>query len=694
MADSNVRPRASRDYGYEEFWQKRWAAAELFTAATRPGDPKYFIVELPPFANGRLHLGHVRNYTLGDVVARFRRAAGWRVHYTTGFDAFGLPIENAAREEGCSPADLVARNSAAMAVQLRRLGLSHDPTRVLSDHEPRYYRWVQWVFRALLVNNLAYRSKAPVNWCPQCATTLADNLVERDRCWRCESQIERVEMHRWFIRETSLVDGLVDNVDIEAWPDTIKRIHRDWIGLRRGTEFDARVDGRDAVVRVFLEDGRSWAQVSGVGVAGNHEVVANLGLSERIERGGAPVDTGHTVRNPLTGRALPLLAVDPSMVDETLSVLLFDGSTDLSHASHASAGRPSWRSRLRDWDIARPRAWGTPVPVVHCAVCGDVPVPEDALPVLLPDDIDLRQPGNPLERMEGFVATVCPRCTGPARRDTDTLEAYSSPWWYYLICQEPGSATPFAGKGVADWMPVDLMIGGIDQARTCFFHLRTMAEALTRLGIVNERAPVRGLIAVGMVKLDGRKMSKTAGNVVDPAALIARYGTDAVRLAMMSAAAPSQDVQWRDNIVANAAHLLGRLRRLVEAIGRCAPHQAETGHAAAPAGAAGRKVMQWIAAAEGRAAAAYERAAPHVAIQQIERLLDALSRKHAELAAEPAVAVEATRAVIFMLAPVAPHLAEELWQRCGGPDLVASSAWPAAREACAVSTRVAGKVRA
>ena len=253
--------------------------------------------------------------------------------------------------------------------------------------------------------------------------------------------------------------------------------------------------------------------------------------------------------------------------------------------------------------------------------------------------------------------------------------------------------SPFGGRGSADWMPVDLMIGGIDQARTCFFHLRTMAEALTRLGIVDERSPVRGLRAVGMVKLDGRKMSKAAGNIVDPAALIVSYGADALRVAMMSAAAPDQDVHWREDIVRKAARFLGRLRRFVEANASSCAASAATGPPAAPAGAAGRKLMLWIAAAERRAAAAYERAAPHVAIQQIERLLEALSRKQDELTADPVVATNATRALILMLGPVAPHLAEELWRRGGGRGLVASTVWTAAREACAITNRVAGQVQ-
>lgn len=676
---------------FETKWQKRWRDAGLFRAVRRSDRPKWFIVELPPFANGSLHLGHVRNYVTADVVARFRRATGHDVLYSTGFDVFGLPNENTAREEGSSPAAVAARNMPVMTDQLRRLGLSHDPSRTLCDHEPSYYRWVQWVFLRLVEGGYAFRRRAPTNWCANCRATLSDSLVEHGRCWRCNKPVRRVYMEQWVIAEPELAKAVLRQ-DLPGWPEAIKRIHRDWIGLQDGFEGDFPVEGRDMTIRVFGPTRDAFADCIFVALSRlTPEAHATLGLCHS-GAAGAPVDTGLKVVEPLTGRRLPLV-VDPddfasevarigrpqNALDRSLAERLGirTGEETIQLAPRPEALRPTTRMRLRDWDIARPRYWGTPVPIVHCTSCGAVAVPDDMLPVLLPEDVDLGGPSNPLEQLAGFVDTPCPRCGRAARRDTETLETYSSPWWFYLICHDAASASPFSGRGVKDWMPVDLMVGGADQARTCFFHLRTMAEAMTSLSITDEPHPVRRLLAVGMVKSGGRKMSKSAGNGVDPTALVERYGADAVRWAVVTAAAPEQDLNWHEDLVVRAARFLSSVRRL---FGRHSFVFAGLPSALVERDRQRRRLASWVAAAERQTIGCLERHAIHIAAQQVSFLFDQIVKLEREMEAAPTSDEEAlafgARAFLRLLAPFAPHLAEELWSEARGEGLLAAQSWP------------------
>lgn len=682
------------DLSYEARWQEAWAKAGLFKAARHAGRPKWFIVELPPFANGRLHLGHVRNYVIGDVIARFRRALGHDVLYTTGFDSFGLPNEIAAREEKTSPAALVARNQPLMSAQLRRLGLSHDPTRIMSDHDPDYYLWVQWVFLKLRESGLAFRRRDFVNWCVSCGTTLADSLVEQGRCWRCRNPVSRIEKEQWFIRETELAEDVLAQT-LPDWPKPILDIHADWIGRRAGLEVTLRVEGRDLNLSVFVETPEALAQAAFVMVPSGGVEARMLGLAETLGVA-APAVSGLHVIEPVAGRRLPILCGEAGRrgeegvrlglpnqnpEDERLAqdlALVSPGSATSAFEAQPATIRPAIRTRLRDWDIARSRYWGTPVPVIHCESCGEVGVPETQLPVLLPHDVDLGKGGNPLETLESFTATPCPHCKQPARRETDTLEAYSSPWWYYLICKDPGDSVPFNGKGAQDWMPVDLMIGGADQARTCFFHLRTVAEALTRIGIVSERHPVRGLLAIGMVKAEGRKMSKSAGNSIDPESLLDTYGADAVRFATVAAAAPEQEFNWSNEGVVRAARFLAGIRRFFERNSfdfsalpeKLDPHDSRR-----------QRIVKWLAAASEKTTGSLQRNALHVAAKQVEFLatqLIQLDRDIAEAKAKPDAEAMgfAARLLLQLLSPFVPHLAEELWFRAKGAVFLAAAAWP------------------
>lgn len=567
----------------EARWQRTWQEERAFEVGSVPSRPKWFIVELPPFATGQLHMGHARNYVLADACARFRRMLGHDVLYTSGFDTFGLPTELAALAAGRSPRELAESCAQAMGDQLVKLGLGHDRRRFTSYHVPEFYRWVQWVFVRLFKAGHCFRRDGVVHWCPSCEITLAASLVDNGACWRCGTQAQLRSLPQWFVRETDFADEMLAGMDrLDGWPETVKLIHKDWIG------------------RVARDDG--------------------------------------------TG---------------------FD-------------------YRLQDWNIARARYWGPPVPIVHCAACGAVPVDEADLPVRLPDDVHLTGRGNPLESHAGFLHTHCPQCGGEARRDTETLEAYSSPWWYHWICRSLGSDNPFDADDARNWLPVDLMIGGSDQVRSCFFHVRMIARALRRMGVTEIEEPVDQLVALGMVKHDNRKMSKSAGNAVDLDTTIARYGADALRLAILGAAAPERDFNWSDDLVRKQHAFLARLWRFVHEVAQSATAVADAGRDAPGTQALRRKLDTWVDAAGRRITSNFERNAWHLAVRNTEFLFGRLEAARELIdkagrgsASDMQALHEATRAFVLFLAPLAPHIAEELWQVLQGQGLAAAAPWPA-----------------
>jgi leucyl-tRNA synthetase len=706
-------------------WQARWHGARIFEAVRRADQPKWFIVELPPFANGDLHLGHARNYIAADAGARFRRMCGYDVLYTTGFDTFGLPNELAAREQGCHPEALARRCSDAMLAQLVRLGLSHDRTRISAYHDADYYRWVQWVFLKLLEAGYCVRRRAAANWCDACATTLADSLVEAGRCWRCGGKVETRLQEQWFVREAEFADAMLEGLPaLDGWPEHVKRIHVDWIGRKEGLSVRFRCTGADErVLPVFFEEPSALGGTAFVAIGAHHPFVASL-----VEAGACPESSAASapfvVPNialavPLCERSVPLVVVPasvpgdewalpglPSTVEADRIVAGQLGiasprpnASDSAGGGHDLAARlvedgfaaPAVRYRLRDWNIARSRYWGPPVPVVHCAHCGVVPVPEDALPVILPLDVDLSLPGNPLARHAAFSSTHCPRCGAAAERDTDTFEAYSSPWWYHWLCKSPGEPYPFSRDDERDWLPVDVMIGGADQIRTCFFHVRMIAKALTRLEVTACDEPVTTLVAIGFVKRDNRKMSKSGGNAVTLEHLIARYGVDALRLGMLSAGALDSDFNWSDDVVSRQRKFLSSLWKFGTAVFAASP-AADTPPGDTPLRI---RLRGWVDTAARKVTANMLRHDYHLAVRNIAFLYDRLiafdkdARKGGPMAAADAAALaHALGRLILLLSPLAPHFAEELWSLAPpyvrealgqrDPGFACCTAWPAA----------------
>jgi len=749
MTSEVARTRAAYPFAtIERAWQAAWESADAFRTTRTPGRPKWFVIELPPFANGVLHLGHVRNYTMADVSARFRRMTGHDVLYTTGFDSFGLPTELAARDEEAHPLEVAERAIARITEQLVRLGLSHDRRRITAYHEAAYYRWMQWVFLRLFKAGWAYRREAAVNWCRSCQTSLADSLVEGGRCWRCGTPVTQRALFQWFVDEARFADALLDGLPaLSGWPDLIKNIHVDWIGRRRGYEVPFALAGGEGEIDVFVDHPALLLGIEFLALRRDHPVLVALLASATHGRAVAErlteletqeaVRLGLEVNHPLGGVPLPLIVfghgsvgfADAAVIgvpahrrwDQRIGRLVgregravlrapqpdhgftpFDWKDDwVVMASGSCAGLtiaaadaeiarqlravPAVRYRLRDWSIARQRYWGPPVPVVHCPSCGEVGVPEAELPVRLPYDVDVQTPRNPLDGHAAFASTACPRCAGPARRDTDTLEAYSSPWWMHWICMSEGADSPFERADSVRWMPVDVMIGGIDQARTCFFHTRMMERALHALGIVDVVEPVRELVAIGMVKADGQKMSKSHGNTVDPMDLVSHYGVDALRLGVLAAAAPDTDVNWSEVHIRRAFAFLNRLWRFVtnERRGR-APDGAQVELDAGDPGAAlRRRFALVIDSAVHSMTSQLEHHHYHLATLTVETLFKSLERFAGEVRrlgrGDDPRDMAALRcgidALLGLLAPLCPHIAEELW---GRQPMLAFGPWPTA----------------
>lgn len=654
-------------------WQDRWAAAHAFVR--RPdGKPKWYVIELPPFTTGGLHLGHARNYVLADAGVRFRRMAGYDVLYTTGYDSFGLPSELAARETGLHPADLVEDCIVSMGAGLRQLGLSHDTERITAYHRPDYYRWVQWVFLRLFREGHCERRDGAVLWCTTCNASLAESLIDDGCCWRCNTQATTRDIPQWFIKESHFADAMLARLDnLAGWPETVRRIHRDWIGRRMGrmVRFETD-DGRN--VDVFAEDGAPFASAVAIGLPVNHVLAGVLEL-----------------KHPETGMALPTALVPERLLPaaDTAMALIpgLNPAVDRIIADRALAdkswglepsGRPETLYRLRDWGIARQRYWGPPVPVVHCPTCGIVPVPEEALPILLPR-LPLEGASNPLASDLDFLHTACPRCLGKATRDSDTFEAYSSPWWYHWMCMESGDTTPFDRERAAHALPVDVMIGGSDQIRSCFFHVRMIAKALASVGVVEVAEPVDRLIAIGMIRRDGQKMSKSAGNAIALDHLIEIHGADAIRMAVLAAAAPDRDANWSDGTLSHFNSFLARTARFGRDLTK---REAKENGDRNNSSRQREKLTHLVETAAKKVTANFVRHDYHLVPRNLEVLFDRIDQFSRKVAgqycrADEAALHEAWDVFLRLLAPVAPHIAEELWELRGHVGFISLTVWPA-----------------
>jgi leucyl-tRNA synthetase len=771
------------DYLFQDIetrWQQRWAEARTFEVTEDPARPKFYCLEMLPYPSGDIHVGHVRNYCITDVVARYKRMRGFNVLHPIGWDALGLPAENAAIKRGIHPEKWTRDNIAGMKRQLQRLGFSYPWSREIASCDPEYYRWNQWFFLRMLERGIAYRAKAAVNWCPKDQTVLANEQAQNGVCWRCGSAVEERELDQWFLRITAYQDELLDDMaQLADWPERVLQQQRNWVGRSQGAEVDFALDDgtelRVFTTRVdtiygatFMVLAPEHPRVDAL-VAGNAEaeaVVAKLRGQDRRDRQAGQVDkegvfTGHHATNPFNGERVPvwvgnfvlmgygtgaIMSVPahdqrdldfarkyglpvrtvvrqadrpaPEVGDTALpgdGVLVnsgpFDGLTVdealarmAEHAKREGFGKPAVSYRLRDWLISRQRYWGTPIPVVYCEKDGMQGVPDAELPVTLPPDAPFTgEGGNPLTKVPAFVEARCPKCGGPARRETDTMDTFVDSSWYFYRYLSPRKADgPFDTAAVRYWFPVDLYVGGIEHAILHLVYSRFWTKVMRDLGLVTFDEPVTRLFPQGMVHKAGEVMSKSKGNTVAPDEIIARYGADTLRLYILFVAPPEMHLEWADEQIEGPHRFLQRLWKLVD---RHAEALASDIRTPVPedlpesARLLRRKVHQTIARVTDDVD---QRIHLNTAVSALMELLNEVLKREADVAEGPSRPVlrEAIETLVLLLSPFTPHVCEEMWERLGRRFSVVDRNWPVANADVAredeleLAVQVNGKVRA
>ena len=769
-------------------WQKRWDEAESFVADSASPKPKCYVLEMFPYPSGRIHMGHVRNYTMGDVLARFRRMQGFEVLHPMGWDAFGMPAENAAMEKKVHPGTWTRANIAAMRGQLKRIGFALDWSRELATCEPDYYGHEQALFLDLLDAGLVYRKESEVNWDPVDMTVLANEQVIDGKGWRSGAAVERKKLSQWFLKITDFAEELLTGLGtLDDWPDKVRLMQENWIGKSQGLQFNFRLAGSapgtsDGDVEVFTTRPDTIFGASFVAVSPGHSIAEGLAATDpkaaefiaKARQGGTTAaeietaeklgyDTGLEVVHPLDpNRKLPVwianfvlmdygtgalfgvpahdvrdyefackyklpirrvVAGDAAGADEPIveaetahgiavNSSFLDGMTSdaaaaevVKRAEAAGWGRGKTQYRLRDWGVSRQRYWGTPIPIIHCNACGPVGVPREQLPVVLPEDVSFELPGNPLDRHDAWRLVSCPKCGGGARRETDTLDTFVDSSWYFIRFASQPKDKPFDRMEAESWLPVGQYIGGVEHAILHLLYARFWTRALERIGKISMKEPFAGLFTQGMVTHetyrsgDGRwlspgeieigeggalvelasgggvtrgrteKMSKSKKNTVDPEPILYRYGADAVRWFMLSDSPPERDLEWSIGGIEGAARFVQRVWRL----------------ASTPSGNQGedsallRKLHRAIAAV-GEAIDGLQFNKSVAALYELTNGI--------EKASPSATRDEAIRTLLLLVAPGAPHLAEEAWAARGETGMIADAAWPSHDPALLVDDEV------
>ncbi len=821
----------------EPGWAETWAAQpDLYAAEPshlegQPNSkPKYYVLEMLPYPSGQLHMGHVRNYAIGDALARYMWMQGYNVLHPMGWDAFGLPAENAAIKNNTPPREWTLANIAAMKRQMQRLGLSYDWQTEITTCLPDYYRWNQWFFLRMYEQGLAYRKKSKVNWCPQCATVLANEQVINGRCWRHEDTIvEQRDLEQWFLRITKYADALLDGLDkLEDWPEKVRTMQANWIGRSSGATIAFAVDRlaheeegtrEERHGKVVLPAPEGWS--SGQNVAGQSESGLNeikvfttridtiygatslqlapahplvtefmkedngLGrevdklLDEQkkaresedfgaIEKHG--VFTGHYAVNPFNGERVPIWVANYVLTDygtgavmsvpahderdfefakkyglevrvvvlprrigepketgeqeeavlpyiEEDSLLINSGDYNtlgceeaqhqmIAFAEKSGFGESTTTYRLKDWGVSRQRYWGTPIPMLYCEKDGIVPVPDDQLPVLLPDNVDItQQNGSPLGRVPAFVNTSCPKCGGPARRETDTMDTFvDSSWYFYRYTDSKNSSAPFDTNKVAYWFPIDQYIGGVEHAILHLIYSRFWTRVMKDLKLITNDEPAQRLFTQGMVIKDGAKMSKSKGNVVSPDDMIARYGADATRAYSLFAAPPDRDLDWQEDGVAGVSRFLGKVYRLVmkhaDAAKSADGAAFDPATLKAPATELLRKLHKTIDKITHDFSGRWHFNTSIAAIMELVNEINAADAAMADGKVPPAVIASLLDNLVLLLAPLAPYITAELWQELGHTGSILRHPWPvynaelAKEDEIEIPVQVNGKLKA
>jgi leucyl-tRNA synthetase len=751
----------------EPKWQARWAADPGLYAAepASSGKPKYYVLEMLPYPSGQLHMGHVRNYAIGDALARHMWMRGYNVLHPMGWDAFGLPAENAALKNNTPPREWTLQNIAAMKRQFLRLGMAFDWANEVTTCFPEYYRWNQWFFLRMYEKGLVYRKKSKVNWCPECATVLANEQVIDGYCWRHEDTlVEQRELEQWFFRITAYAQELLDDLNkLGGWPEKVRTMQRNWIGRSEGTEVDFSVEGRAEKIRVFTTRVDTIFGATSVQLAPEHPLVTALAAGDAglraqvaelideqrkareagdlgaVEKNGVP--TGQFAMNPYSGEAIPIWVANYVLMEYGTGAIMSvpghderdfgfakkfaipirrviapagaeteepelpftaeDGllvnSGEYSGMSCAQAqkqlqdvatrqgfGEAKVIFRLKDWGVSRQRYWGTPIPMIHCERDGLVPVPDAQLPVILPEKIEITQTGgSPLARDANFVNVTCPKCGGPAKRETDTMDTFvDSSWYFYRYIDAKNDRAPFSSEAVRYWFPIDQYIGGVEHAILHLIYSRFWTKVMRDMGLIANSEPVERLFTQGMVIKDGAKMSKSKGNVVSPDEMIERFGADSARMYALFAAPPDRDLDWQEDGVAGVSRFLARVWRLTMKHGVPAKPGAGAPDAGVTVAAGGatqkllRKMHQTIAKIthdfEGRWHF-------NTSVAAIMEFANELQNADAQLGSGevPAGAVrELLQTLALLLAPFAPYLSAELWEALGGEGSILRAPWP------------------
>jgi len=735
----------------ENKWRERWKEAGIFKPDEDSDKPKYYLLEMYPYPSGNLHMGHTRNYSIGDSVARFKRMNGYEVLYPMGWDSFGLPTENAAIDNDISPEEWTKRCIDNMKEQMDSLGLSYDWDREVASHWKDYYRWDQWFFLKFLERDLAYKKEAEVNYCSECETVLANEQVEGGRCWRCDSLVEKKDLDQWFFKITEYADELLaDLKELKDWPEKVKKMQKDWIGRSEGAEiiFETQ-EGKEIPVYTTRPD--TLFGCTFMVLAPEHDISEELSqdnekirefvkrakrlkTSEREQKGKEGIFTGKKAVNPVNDEEIPIYIAD--FVLETygtgaiMAVPAHDqrdfefaqehdlpiipvikpeeeeSFEDLDKAYEGEGilinsedydGMDSQEARekiiddlkdegkatreinyrLRDWLISRQRYWGAPIPVVYCERCGMVPVSEKQLPVELPTDIDIDVAGNPLEKEGSFVQTECPECGGNAERETDTMDTFVDSSWYYLrYCSPDFDDAPFNKEDLNKWMPVDQYIGGIEHAILHLMYSRFFVKVLNDMEMCEMKEPFKRLLTQGMVLLDGEKMSKSKGNIVDPKNMIEEYGADTTRYFILSAADPRREFEWSDEGIESKFEYLRKIWQTVE---RCGKTSTLADIDLENCSLRDKYIISRTQRIADEIAGDMENFKISDGLKKMENYFEELLkyREESEDTSEKLkIFHRGLETYVRMMYPFSPHLSEEMWDELGNEELINDVGWP------------------
>lgn len=767
----------------EKKWQSKWLAENVYKTEMDPKKPKYYTLEMFPYPSGNLHMGHVRNYSIGDVLARYKTMEGFNVIHPMGFDAFGMPAENAAIKHGVKPSDWTYSNMDNMKRQQREMGLSYDWDRSVATCSPDYYRWTQWLFQLFYKRGLAYKKKAYVNWCETCGTVLANEQVIEGKCWRCDSQVIKKDLSQWFLKITDYADVLLKDLELlKGWPDRVKTMQENWIGRSEGLEFNLEVPELGEKIAAYTTRPDTVYGITFLALAAEHPLIEKIcennskaqeikafcqkaqnqseleRTSSESEKEG--IFTGLYAVNPFNGNKVEIWVTnyvlaeygtgavigvpsedqrdwmfaekyklnviitlqpkDKELKLEEMTEAYVDKAGVLVNSAEFSGmdikaamkgimdkaeaegfGKRRVNYRLRDWLISRQRYWGAPIPVIYCDDCGEQLVPEDQLPVMLPEDVKFEQGSvSPLAQSESFVNCTCPKCGKPARRETDTMDTFICSSWYYLRYTDPhNDKLPFAKDKVNYWAPVDQYIGGIEHAILHLLYSRFFTKVLRDAGMVDFAEPFTNLLTQGMVLKDGGKMSKSKGNVVSPEEIIGQYGADTARLFILFAAPVDRDLDWSDDGVAGAYRFLRRVWRIMEIFEDKIKSSSDDYDVTALT--AEEKELRRILHTTIKKVTEdiRDRFMFNTAISSIMELVNAFYAFQDSKTINGGLVREVSLNLLKMLAPFAPHITEELWSILVAQGSIHQQQWPQYEEEATVQAEVEivlqinGKVR-